>query len=70
MYGERRNAFGKKLTGFPKILETFSTMKEKLEVEMATTLDMVRFYDKKIFSKAVEFRSTTQTDGLIMTRCE
>ncbi|QUW23118.1 acyl-CoA dehydrogenase family protein [Sporosarcina sp. Marseille-Q4063] len=45
-YADRRNAFGKKLTEFPMVQETLSTMKAKLEVEMATTFDMIKLYDK------------------------
>lgn len=45
-YAERRNAFGKKLTEFPMVQETLSTMKAKLEVELATTFDMIKLYDK------------------------
>lgn len=45
-YAERRNAFGKKLTEFPMVQESLATLKAKLEVELATTFDMVKLYDK------------------------
>lgn len=46
MYAERRNAFGKKLTDFPMIQESLATMKSKLEVELATTFDLIKLFDK------------------------
>jgi len=45
-YAERRNAFGKKLTDFPMIQESLATMKSKLEVELATTFDLIKLFDK------------------------
>ena len=54
MYAERRNAFGQKLTAFPMIKETLSTMKAKLEIEMATTFDMIKGYDKVIGGAATD----------------
>ncbi|WP_203245876.1 acyl-CoA dehydrogenase family protein [Sporosarcina beigongshangi] len=45
-YADRRNAFGKKLTEFPMIRESLSTLKAKLEVELVTTFDLIRLYDK------------------------
>lgn len=52
MYAKRRNAFGKRLTEFPMIQETLSTMTAKLEVELVTTFDMVKAYDKVTSGKA------------------
>lgn len=46
MYAERRNAFGKKLTDFPMIQESLATMKSKIEVELATTFDLIKLFDK------------------------
>lgn len=46
MYAERRNAFGKKLTDFPMVQESLATMKSKLEVELATTFDLIKLFDK------------------------
>lgn len=46
MYAERRNAFGKKLTDFPMVQESLATMKAKLEVELATTFDLIKLFDK------------------------
>jgi len=46
MYAEKRNAFGKKLTDFPMIQESLATMKSKLEVELATTFDLIKLFDK------------------------
>lgn len=46
IYAERRNAFGKKLTDFPMIQESLATMKSKLEVELATTFDLIKLFDK------------------------
>jgi len=54
MYAERRNAFGKKLTEFPMIQETLSTLKAKLEVEMVTIFDMVKLYDKVTSGSATD----------------
>ena len=54
MYADRRNAFGKKLTEFPMVQETLATMKAKLEVEMATTFDMIKLYDKVTAGKATD----------------
>ena len=51
-YANRRNAFGKKLTEFPMVQETLSTLKATLEVEMATTFDMIKLYDKVTSRKA------------------
>lgn len=46
MYAERRNAFGKKLTDFPMVQESLATMKSKLEIELATTFDLIKLFDK------------------------
>jgi len=46
VYAERRNAFGKKLTDFPMIQESLAIMKSKLEVELATTFDLIKLFDK------------------------
>lgn len=54
MYADRRNAFGKKLTEFPMVQETLSTMTAKLEVELATTFDMVKAYDKVTSGKVAD----------------
>ncbi|WP_342508711.1 acyl-CoA dehydrogenase family protein [Sporosarcina sp. FSL K6-2383] len=52
MYADRRNAFGKKLTDFPMIRESLATMKAKLEIELATTFDLIQLYDKVTAGKA------------------
>lgn len=54
MYAERRNAFGQRLTAFPMIKESLSTLKAKLEIEMATIFDMIEGYDKVTAGKATE----------------
>lgn len=45
-YASRRNAFGQRLTQFPMVKESLTTLKAKLEIELATTFDMVQTYDK------------------------
>jgi len=53
-YAERRNAFGKKLTDFPMVQESLATMKSKLEVELATTFDLIKLFDKVTSGNASE----------------
>lgn len=54
MYASRRNAFGQSLTDFPMIQETLATLKAKLEVELITTFDMIKGYDKVTAGNATE----------------
>jgi len=54
MYAERRNAFGKRLTDFPMVQESLATMKSKLEIELATTFDLVKLFDKVTSGNATD----------------
>ncbi len=54
MYAERRNAFGQRLTAFPMIRETLSTLKAKLEIELVTVFDMANGYDKVTAGNATD----------------
>ncbi|WP_438318664.1 acyl-CoA dehydrogenase family protein [Sporosarcina sp. FA9] len=54
MYAERRNAFGNRLTAFPMVQDTLATLKAKLEIEMATTFDLINDYDKVTAGVATE----------------
>ncbi|HJF31406.1 MAG TPA: acyl-CoA dehydrogenase family protein, partial [Sporosarcina psychrophila] len=58
MYAERRNAFGKKLTDFPMVQESLATMKSKLEVELATTFDLIKLFDKVTSGNASDEETT------------
>ena len=53
-YAERRNAFGKRLTDFPMVQESLATMKSKLEIELATTFDLVKLFDKVTSGNATD----------------
>lgn len=54
LYASGRNAFGKRLTEFPMVQETLSTLTAKVEVELLTTFDMISIYDKVAAGKASE----------------
>lgn len=45
-YASRRNAFGKRLTDFPMIQDTLTTLKVKLHAEVATVFDLIPLYEK------------------------
>lgn len=53
-YANRRDAFGEKLSEFPMIQETLTTLKTNLDIELATLFDMIQLYDKVTDGKASE----------------
>ncbi|QTD43531.1 acyl-CoA dehydrogenase family protein [Sporosarcina sp. Te-1] len=45
-YASRRNAFGKRLTEYPMVMDTLGKMAAKLHVETAAVFDLIKLYEK------------------------
>ncbi|GKV57613.1 acyl-CoA dehydrogenase [Sporosarcina sp. NCCP-2222] len=45
-YASRRNAFGKRLTDYPMVMDTLGKLASKLHVETATVFDFIKLYEK------------------------